>query len=415
MAFTDNPLISNMFNAVGLGHLIPGNEPPMMGDPGINPGTSPMAATPVNPGRSKPNIPPYKNRPYIPRNETPGGTRGSRPGGGVSPTEGAAMSQDTLHSPQVQELLGRFGVTNDVNVDPHLFIHSDSLWQNHPHIAGALEGAMSGAAFTKPAQTAGEGISNVFQGVLASQGAHNDHINAQLMAPFQQAQSVAILQKEAQEQDTAKAGIAHNKAMSDYYSGMLEHYKDNDDVKQQLADQKAGYDKQLEDLKRESQDPIKLAGHRYLDAAGRELIKQYGSAEQVPAAAWHKILDGMNSEYFSEKNAWHATAGRGTAKFDPVLKNQIDVLTKQQSVAEQEYRDANTPGKILKDPVSGKQMFYGTKAYSQYLEGLRKKQQDLSDKVMHLSGLQEQNGYTPNPMVPPTSQPNPNDPLNLNQ
>lgn len=301
--FTDNPLIGSMYHALGMGGLLPGNAAP----------AAATGATPppkVAPGRSKPNIAPYRNRPYIARLIDPRmESRGVQPGGVgmLGNPEETMMDPNTLRSPEVQALLGRFGVQTTGGYDPNLFMHNQDFNTNHPKIAGAMEGALSGLAFTQGGNTIGESLSNVARGMMESQGAHAEHINAQLMAPFQQAQGIALLQNEAGQMDERQASIAHMQSMSDYYAQMAKNHANEEELRQQALDEKKRADQAVEDLKDENNDPMHVFGHLYLQGKQREWAQKYPNG-QIPPEEIMKAASLFNNMNWAPREAWHAGA-----------------------------------------------------------------------------------------------------------
>jgi len=372
-----------MFHAVGLGHILPGNTDASIAGAMPNMDAAVSSGMPAA-ARSKPNITPYKNRPYIPRNESPSGRSNPQTTAGIEP---GTMSPQTLQSPEVQGLLGRFGVGSDVNVDPNLFMHNQQFNQVHPHLAGALEGALSGLAFTHGGDTVGDSLSNIASGMMNAHSAHAEHINSQLMAPFQQATAVANLQKEAGAIDEQKASMAHSKAMSDYYADMADHYKDQDDIKQQMLDQKKSYDDKLSQLKEDSQDPQKLAGHTYLTRAYKELTKQYGGEENIPASAYMKVMHGLNTEVYGTKALEHPAHPRasGLTANDRLTKEQLSVLQKQRSTLDKQYTNATKNPYIIDE--NGKMWVSGSKEHKQYVDNIRSQRDQVDQQLGNIVHL----------------------------
>src|ERR1700744_539716 len=139
MAFIDNPIISALGSSLGLSPLFAA-----AGSPTDSSGETPAPAPTVKPGVTKQNIPPYRNRPYIPRNES-GSAGGVLPGGQIPSAAPGVMDYDTLQSPEVQKLLGQYGVhPTDTPPDPNLFVHNPEAFVKHPVLAGLLEHGLRG-------------------------------------------------------------------------------------------------------------------------------------------------------------------------------------------------------------------------------------------------------------------------------
>jgi hypothetical protein len=208
MSFINNPVVSSLAGAIGLGGLTNQGSPLVA-----------SAAPKIAPKASAPNQPEYKQaRFFDPR--SPQGARGSAPSG--MPTEPGAMSPDVQNNPTVMDLLQHFGVHPQQEIDPHLFIHNAQAWANHPVMSGVLEGLLSGAANTKGSDTLGEGISNVAQGLAATHDQQIQHINAQLQMPYQQAMTVASLQDQAGKQSLQEAQQKEAVSRAHYYDDVLD-------------------------------------------------------------------------------------------------------------------------------------------------------------------------------------------------
>src|SRR5882762_2515768 len=129
--FSNNPLIATLGSAVGLGDTFADAS---SSEAAANPTVAPAA---VKTGASHPNIPEYKNRPYIPQNESRGGVR---PGANGLPPEVGMMDPATLQNPQVKALLGQYGVDADaVHPNPNVFLTNPAAYNKHPIIANAIE------------------------------------------------------------------------------------------------------------------------------------------------------------------------------------------------------------------------------------------------------------------------------------
>jgi hypothetical protein len=232
MGFIDNPVINALGNQLGLGGVFAsaratngsGSLPPGYGDPGIGgvtPGASPNApvmaqnSPPPKPGRSTPNVPEYKNRPYIPRNESPSSQRTGGTGGGIPSAAPGVMDYETLQSPEVQKLLGQYGVhPTDTPPDPNLFVHNPEAFVKHPVLSGLLEHGLRGLAYMHSGTNFLDSLSGGVRGIQESDAASAQQQNNQMTAPFQQAGLAAQLQHQTDEHNSSIALQQYHEAMA---------------------------------------------------------------------------------------------------------------------------------------------------------------------------------------------------------
>jgi len=152
--------------------------------------------------------------------------RGSTAGGNNLNLPGV-MSPDVLMHPEVQKLLGQYGVTPAAiqgsiqNASPNLFL-PEHFTQAHPRLGGMLEHALEGAVFTQQGSTTGENIVNALRAPLLARQASAEKYNNQLMMPFAQAQQVANLQGTNLQQEFERAQTAKATAMEGYYDQLPE-------------------------------------------------------------------------------------------------------------------------------------------------------------------------------------------------
>jgi hypothetical protein len=236
MAFIDNPIIASLGAQLGLSGVfnnartssgsgvIPGYGDAGVG--GVTPGPiSPQTTNPQppqmadnqpppKPGASKPNVPEYKNRPYIPRNEATG-AGATKSSAGAQPVTPGVMDYNTLQSPEVQKLLGQYGVhPTDTPPDPNLFIHNPEAFVKHPVLAGLLEHGLRGLAYTHPGGDFLQSLAGGVRGIQESNAASAQQQNSQMTAPFQQAGLVAGLQHQSDEHDSSVALQNYHQAMA---------------------------------------------------------------------------------------------------------------------------------------------------------------------------------------------------------
>lgn len=217
MSFSDNPLIATLGSAIGLGDtfadasLAAGNQAAAAAAPVVSPAAVPKT------GASAKNVPEYKNRPYIPQNEG----RGVRPGASAMglPPEVGMMDPDTLQNPQVQHLLGQYGVdASNVHPNPNVFLTNPAAYNRHPVIANAIERGLEGIANYQPGVDTAGTISNVARSVLGANAMRAQAVNAQVMAPFQSAQAVGALQTNQLQQRNLESEMQSRSQMQQHYA-----------------------------------------------------------------------------------------------------------------------------------------------------------------------------------------------------
>jgi hypothetical protein len=305
MAFIDNPTIAALGGALGLSPLFAAAS-------GAGDG-SPMSGDTPKPGVTKPNIPVYKERPYVPRNQGSGPSGGVTPGGS-NPTTPGTMDPATLQSPQVAPLLAQYGVTPPTTPpDPNLFIHNPEAFNKHPVISGMLERGLEGLAFSHPGENFLQSLVGGVRGMGEANAARSEQVNAQVNAPLQQAQQIAALQH---------LGDVHNEAQStmDYHKGLLAHYTAQDLTKQQRIaampprfgkNGQPYYYKEDEDGnpgweadKNWKEDPQTAMTRQFYESKKAELVDKYGSLEQVPPEEIDKAMQDFET---------HRSLGKGAA------------------------------------------------------------------------------------------------------
>lgn len=395
MALTDNPLIASMYNALGMGDLIH----PSVGA-AVPPGASPQneGAPTVRPGASRPNIPQWRNRPYIPRmlsNASMIQQRGMGPG---VDTEPGVMNQETLENPITQQLLAHYGVDPNVTVDPNLFMHNATFNSEHPKIAGALEGALSGLAFTRSGDTIGDSISNVARGMMDAATAHSNHVNAQLMMPFQEAQQVANLENVKGMEDERAANMKHMNDMAAYYKQMANNKSTDEDLKAQNEADRAFYESQLAAARQANVDPIRTALGAYHDKAMAELAKKYGGADKIPASEYLKVITNMGFGEYTPRNAWHAGSGSKSA-YQEALNRRASWLKAQISSDQKQLNNYTKVGSGYWDSETGKLLLPGTPEYKSAVTDIQTRLQANTSEMNHITSL----GGTPTeePGAPP--------------
>ncbi len=121
------------------------------------------------------------------------------------------------------QLLQRYGLAmpSPEQINPNIFFSKD-FGSRHPRLVNAVEGAILGGAFTRPAATPGEGINNVMQGLLDAKNYRMQHVANQYMQPFQLAAPLAQLQHLQDQHDTAQAQAELARKHAAYYGSLPE-------------------------------------------------------------------------------------------------------------------------------------------------------------------------------------------------
>lgn len=284
MAFIDNPTIAALGGALGLSPLFAAAS----GAPAE--GSGPMSGDSPRPGVTKPNIPVYKERPYIPRNQS--GPSGGVAPGGTNPTTPGTMDPATLQSPQVAPMLAQYGVTPPTTPpDPNLFIHNPEAFNRHPIIAGLAERGLEGLAFSHPGENWLQSLVGGVRGMGEANAARSAQVNAQVEAPLQQAQQIAALQHMGDQHRAAQDEI-------DYHHGLLAHYTASDLTKDQrisahppvfdkdgqpwtYGEDENGKPSWTPDSSWQPKPDVAMTRQIYENATA-PLLKKYGSLENVP-------------------------------------------------------------------------------------------------------------------------------------
>lgn len=319
--FASNPIVKAIGDQLGLGPLF------------ANAGATPQ----VKPGASRPSVAESRFLPSAQlrlmrmqqmnemRQNTPG-ARAQSAGMGMPGGMGEVpmMSEDTLHDPGVQEMLKGYGVDPNVQVDPHLFLHNPAAWANHPVLSGLLEGGLSGLAFTNGGNTVGESLSNIARGMMASDSAHAERVNSQLMMPFQQAQTVAQLRALGQEQQLREAQIKEAKQRGDYYAAAA-NFKDTQPPMQPIWQAQQAV---LDAYGTGDKDKIKSALDAYHSIEG-ELHPPRTFApptflNQLGSDAYNKAKQDLIDQYSPVNHDWN------DVPFDAVEKLHQQFLSDQQ-------------------------------------------------------------------------------------
>jgi hypothetical protein len=133
------------------------------------------------------------------------------------PNAASAAGIDPSQISAANEALAPFGLQTPSHVNPFLFFHDqdadgNATWAGkHPHVARALEGAMVGATVPSGA-TVGDNISNIVRTVMGIPGLYAENAQAQINAPFQEAERIQGLRKTTAQIDSENAMAAYHRA-----------------------------------------------------------------------------------------------------------------------------------------------------------------------------------------------------------
>lgn len=310
--FLSNPFVQSIGSAMGLD--------PLMGAAASGAAASPAPPAPPQAPPMPPMVKPPTRAVETPREfRQHAATANSRGGRGLQPGAPSmamnlpgTMSPDVLMHPEVQKLLGQYGVSPDQIQDtvdhasPNLFMTNEGFNQRHPVLSRAVEGALGGLAFTHGGNTVGESLSNVAKGMLDRKAARADKYNNQLMMPFQQAQQVAAMQGISVDQ-------AYKKSQADRDEAMVKHYVDMDNVKDKLADIQRQHQEDLANFHNGTQN-LMLQGHI-----------QNANFNEDDQAAYQKMIDDAGGDWQKVDSAKLANLISGAM----TRKTQDEQLNKQ--------------------------------------------------------------------------------------
>lgn len=434
MSFLDNPVVSAIGSAIGLDPIIQQAQTLQAqqgGDPGLEIAS---ANTPPRPGASKPNIPAYRERPYIPRSEAvPGAPKGGVTPGGGNPITPGVMDQSTLQDPAVQQMLAQYGVhPSSAPPDPNLFIHNSQAFNNHPMIAGMLERGLEGLAYAHPGENFFQSLIGGVRGMGEANAARASQANAQVMAPLEQAQAIANLQRQGDEHQTTQDNI-------EYHKGLLQHYYNSDLTRsQRLAAIPPRFGKNgqpyyyTEDAngkgswepdKSWQEDPQTAITRAYYDNAKAGLVKKYGSLEAVPPEELAHALQNFQTAFSLGKGAAsientntraaasvhnanvRGTGTPGSGKLTQQQKAQVGVLNSEAKQIDESITKAEAPNSsgIIRDE-QGKVTPVGSTAYNAWKQRQLNRRAAITKQRDSLIGLQSPNGT---PATPQYSSNNP--------
>jgi hypothetical protein len=415
MAFIDNPTISALGASLGLSPLFAAAGSP-------TPEGDSVTTPPVRPGVSKPNQPEYRNRPFIPRNEM--GSSGGVGPGGNQPVAPGVMDQATFQSPEVQKLLGQYGVhPTDTPPDPNLFVHNPEAFVKHPVLSGLLEHGLRGLAYSHPGANFLQSLAGGVRGIQEGDAASAQQENNQLTAPFQQAGMVADLQHKADEHRSADALIGYHTALAANASDKIANQKQ----RMALAIPRKTTSGQMETLQPDPDNPDELKW-QVDDSLGRDeemfnknayfshalnaaALKHGGDPNQITDEEHATIAQGWNEMQSESKSAGARSVakiprttvhvgGSGSAgtpgKFTDAQKAALKELDRQEAATTKALSTAQN-GSIAHDDT-GTLLVPGSTPHKAYLKKLQGQLQTIQSQRNSLVG-----GSTPSTETQPAA------------
>ena len=399
--FVNNPLVASIGAHLGLGELLGS------GTEAATQAAVPAQITPPKSGATMATMRDERLQENLSRPKTvarAASTRGSQPG--AAPNMPGVMDPDVLR--QAAPLLAGYGITPEHieavirGANPDLFITNQGFHANHPRLAGALEGALKGLAFTHGGSTVGESIGNVAQGMLASKQAGIEKYNNQLMMPFAQAQQVANLQGTSLHQQYEDAEAKRANAQAEMYNQMPAYRQGLLDLRTQQESDKSSYQAGMNHLKLQL-DPRFSAMSPEHSTAFQSAIQEAGglgklSDEDIEKWAQIGVADKQAAETAAKLKVKGApsgaTGGRGRGGAVDHTGDKAD-LSESQRLESQAARDLQAfdtniskgtlrgdDGKIL---IAGSQ---AAQARRQQLEEiLRQARQGTQGVIQRVRGL----------------------------
>jgi len=121
------------------------------------------------------------------------------------------------YNPQMRAQAQALGVNplSPEQVNPNAVLPNSGFFGAHPRFAQALEGGLFGAANTRGADTWGEGISNIAQGLIQGRAQRAEMLGRQFEAPFAQAEQMGRLKNLQSTDELHEAMIQHYRAQTE--------------------------------------------------------------------------------------------------------------------------------------------------------------------------------------------------------
>lgn len=145
-----------------------------------------------------------------------------KPVGFGAPMNPADLLQQVQNNPQAMDILSHFGLGIPSQLRQNFVLPepgTPGFFGQHPQFTRGIENALLGvASMGPPGMTAGENISNVARGVLAVPQMRREHAMMQIMAPFQTAQMLGEMEKNAATSEEMRARGQYFRERGDYYA-----------------------------------------------------------------------------------------------------------------------------------------------------------------------------------------------------
>lgn len=280
-------------------------------------------------------------RPRMPRQ----GRNALAAGAGQEPDYSAFTFDPRAHA-MASQALAPYGLSplSPEQVNPNAVLPNSGFFGNHPMLARGLEGAMFGAANTRGGETAGESISNIFQGMIGGMQERQGLVNRQFARPFEQAFALDKLRGLGLENQLHEAQIQHMRAeterlnnpmptmvgVSDNDSGIISKYWDmgagqwktkvepNPFFDPQKAQRNANLEfgssflgrlvnQRNDELTRAGKPPMTAQETMHFAnqyAGGQAYSRGYGSSEGGNKAQENEIKNDQNIKYNEKREDW---------------------------------------------------------------------------------------------------------------
>jgi hypothetical protein len=238
------------------------------------------------------------------------------------------MLQQMMSSPQMQQQLGQHGAHFDPNSVRQSPFFPNGFMQQHPHLGGMLNNAMSNVAATPEAPMvsgAGSGMTRAMQGMMGGPELQRQYQVRQMLAPMQMAgaqmpmqeferkqQLLQLLQQMEQDRATAAQNAPENHAQATPYGLLTRHGAGPQTMQQPMGDQNMGGMQGFQ--QKQPMPPSQQVGGFDFTPYPPEMMKAQTEAKQPDALnAQRNASAGMNNSKANETNA-EIGAGMPAAK-----------------------------------------------------------------------------------------------------
>lgn len=294
-----------------------------------------------------------------------------------------------------------FGLSEPTHINPFLMFndqHADGspTWAgNHPGIARALEGALVGAT-TPGGATTGENISNIARTALGIPGMYRANANAQMEAPFGEANQIMALQHGKAQLDQMASSTNYNNAHAEYEKHLpdLREQQNAERAKPYISPQGNAFAWNGKEWARAPQfdeDPRKTGSPHELMA--KDIVDQKNAERKEQG------LPPLNSdETMAVVKEFSKTKGRPLVpRIDPELQFHVNETDKDIKQAQDDYARSGMPN----DPIQAQILQHTDPARYQRALDAQERLQKAREKKAHL--LEQHYHYSSNAAANDTS------------